>query len=96
MAGLWRWLFTLLILAACVSCAPKNEGGKDSNMEVPQDQPIGSADEGKPFYTTCKACHGDAGQGNLQLRAPAIANLDSWYIYRQLMNFKKGYAGIPP
>jgi cytochrome c553 len=93
MAGSWRLLFTVLILAACVSCAPKSDGDQEIQVEVAQEQTIGSAEEGKLLYATCKTCHGESGQGNSQLRAPAIANLDPRYLYRQLMHFKNGLRG---
>ena len=48
---------------------------------------------GKALYATCKTCHGDAGQGNQKFNAPALANTDDWYLYRQLVNFHKGIRG---
>jgi cytochrome c oxidase subunit 2 len=82
-----------VIFAACVSCAPKNEGEQEIKLGVSEEQPHGIAAEGKPLFATCKTCHGDRGQGNTQLHAPALVNLDSWYLYRQLMNFKNGVRG---
>ncbi|HMG91962.1 MAG TPA: c-type cytochrome [Chryseolinea sp.] len=96
MAESWRLVFSVLILVACMSCAPKNGVDKDINGKVAQEQPLGLANEGKVLYATCKPCHGDSGQGNSHLHAPALANLDSWYLYRQLMNFKNGLRGYLP
>lgn len=59
-------------------------------------QSIGVSEEGRPLYAACKACHGDYGQGNSKLNAPALANTDSWYLYQQLMNFRKGIRGYLP
>ncbi|WP_170309554.1 c-type cytochrome [Litorilituus lipolyticus] len=55
--------------------------------------------EGKPSiempvtYQQCVACHGDVGQGNSQLKAPALAGLSQKYLTRQLTNFKTGLRG---
>jgi len=56
-------------------------------------QPLGVSEEGRPLYAACKPCHGDYGQGNPKLNGPALANTDRWYLYRQLMNFRKGIRG---
>lgn len=53
----------------------------------------GDAKKGKAFYTTCVACHGDKGQGNKALNAPRIAGQETWYLVRQLKNFKAGIRG---
>ena len=59
-------------------------------------QPAGSAQEGILLFGTCKTCHGETGQGNAKLKAPALVNIDGWYLYRQLMNFRKGIRGYLP
>jgi len=48
---------------------------------------------GKQVYQSCIACHGEQGQGNPQLNAPAIAGLGQAYIARQLGYFKSGVRG---
>ncbi len=48
---------------------------------------------GNLFATVCSQCHGPQGQGNEQLRAPSIAGRPSWYVERQLANFKSGRRG---
>lgn len=53
----------------------------------------GDAKKGKAFYTTCVACHGDKGQGNKALNSPRIAGQETWYVVRQLKNFKAGIRG---
>ena len=53
----------------------------------------GNIEKGKVLYRTCSACHGETAEGNARLHAPALTNLDSWYAYRQLKNFKKGIRG---
>jgi cytochrome c oxidase subunit 2 len=47
-------------------------------------------------YQTCVACHGDAGQGNAALNAPALAGQGSEYLQRQLQHFKSGVRGADP
>lgn len=56
----------------------------------------GDAAKGKAFYTTCVACHGDKGQGNKALNSPKIAGQETWYVVRQLKNFKAGIRGAHP
>ena len=91
----WRSVFLLLILTGCFACtAPKKEE-KEAKKHVVE-RALGVSEEGRPLYAPCKACHGDYGQGNPKLGAPALANTDGWYIYRQLMNFRKGIRGSAP
>lgn len=56
----------------------------------------GDAAKGKTLYVTCTACHGAKGEGNKALNAPKIATLPSWYLVRQLQNFKAGIRGADP
>ncbi len=51
------------------------------------------ADDGEQLYSQCIACHGDKGQGNASLNAPAIAGQDAVYIERQLQNFRNRRRG---
>lgn len=44
-------------------------------------------------YQSCVACHGDAGQGNAELDAPALAGQGALYLERQLKHFKAGVRG---
>lgn len=48
---------------------------------------------GKTAYATCIACHGDTGQGNAELGAPALAGQFEWYLDRQLDAFASGKRG---
>ena len=48
---------------------------------------------GEELYETCAPCHGDAGEGNADIEAPAIAGLPQWYIEAQLSGFQAGYRG---
>ena len=45
------------------------------------------------LYAPCVACHGNRGQGNASLNAPALAGQDAAYLERQLRNFRSGIRG---
>jgi len=45
------------------------------------------------LYDGCVQCHGENGEGNQDLGAPAIAGLDRWYVKAQLRKFKKSQRG---
>ena len=47
-------------------------------------------------YEICAACHGKDGAGSKELNAPHIAGLPTWYVDRQLKNFKTGIRGADP
>lgn len=47
-------------------------------------------------YRTCAACHGATGLGNKAVQAPALVNLDDWYLERQLLNYRDGIRGRHP
>ncbi len=71
----------LILLAACSSKGKK-------------DLPAVDLDKGKILFEgTCKTCHGAFGEGNPQLKSPALANLDGDYLYRQIMHFRNGVRG---
>ncbi len=51
---------------------------------------------GKEMFRACSACHGDHGQGNPSIQAPAIAGLPDWYVEAQLSKFRTGIRGAHP
>lgn len=54
----------------------------------------GSHAESSALYSrSCSSCHGDVGQGNDAIGAPAIANGEVWYLRAQLEKFKVGIRG---
>lgn len=61
-------------------------------------QPVAALAEGavEPLYQPCAVCHGDVGQGNAGLGAPALAGQGSAYLARQLQHFKAGIRGGDP
>ena len=53
----------------------------------------GDAEKGRANYSTCAACHGVRGEGNIALGSPALTGLNDWYLVRQLENFRDGTRG---
>ena len=56
----------------------------------------GEADvaRGAKLFALCIKCHGSNGAGKVDIAAPAIAGLPSWYVEAQLKNFKSGIRGL--
>jgi len=48
---------------------------------------------GKDDYKLCASCHGFLGAGNQLVNAPALAGQESWYLQRQILNFRAGIRG---
>ena len=86
----------MVLVVVLLSCSSKDGDKKVKTGARIEFYTTGSAIEGKPFFATCATCHGDQAQGNKQLHAPALANQESWYLYRQLMNFQRGIRGGSP
>jgi cytochrome c oxidase subunit 2 len=61
-----------------------------------QSHPAGNAAAGAANYAVCSACHGQQGEGNLQLNAPKLSGQEPWYIRRQLANFQHRIRGATP
>jgi cytochrome c oxidase subunit II len=53
----------------------------------------GDAAAGQALYATCSACHGQQAEGNRDLNAPKLSGQASWYLLRQLKDFKSGVRG---
>ena len=53
----------------------------------------GDMGRGEAKYKVCAACHGENGEGKKYTNAPRISGQHSWYIARQLKNFKNGVRG---
>ena len=50
--------------------------------------------EGEEIYSTeCATCHGNIGEGNLELQSPALTGLQDWYVLRQLESYRSGMRG---
>ena len=48
------------------------------------------------FAKVCANCHEVDGGGKAAVKAPALTNLQPWYIERQLKHFRKGIRGAHP
>jgi cytochrome c oxidase subunit 2 len=51
------------------------------------------AADGARLYAPCVTCHGNKGEGNPALNAPAIGGQDATYLERQLRNFRTDRRG---
>ena len=51
------------------------------------------ATDGAKLFAPCVACHGNKGEGNPAVNAPAIAGQDAAYLERQLRNYRTDRRG---
>jgi cytochrome c oxidase subunit 2 len=51
---------------------------------------------GEALFGLCTQCHGQSGEGNPDIEAPAIAGLSEWYVLAQLEKFRSGARGAHP
>jgi len=54
---------------------------------------MGDANAGRQLYSACDSCHGASGEGDVGLRAPALAGLDDWHLVAELREFTSGDRG---
>ena len=52
-----------------------------------------SAERGSEPYKVCAGCHGFKGEGNQEVGAPKLASQESWYLARQIKNFRDRIRG---
>ncbi|MCH8303295.1 MAG: c-type cytochrome [Proteobacteria bacterium] len=64
-----------------------------TRSDAPPDTIDGDADKGKTHYSSCAACHGVRGEGNIALGSPALTGLNDWYLVTQIRNFRDGTRG---
>ena len=48
---------------------------------------------GEKSYQLCASCHGFKGEGSQLVHAPRLAGQESWYLDRQIRNFRDGLRG---
>jgi len=60
---------------------------------VPVVMPTQATDGKTIFQTVCAQCHGNNGEGKLELKSPSIAGMPSWYVSTQFNNFREGRRG---
>ena len=53
------------------------------------------ASNGQALYATCIQCHGVAGEGNPEVRAPKISGQHDWYVIKQVTEIKSGIRKNP-
>jgi cytochrome c oxidase subunit 2 len=58
-----------------------------------EDKLSADVEHGKKLYVTCATCHGRKGEGKYAMNAPQLSGQESWYMIRQLQNFKAGVRG---
>ncbi|MBS1487229.1 MAG: c-type cytochrome [Bacteroidetes bacterium] len=81
--------FLLIALTGLGACANPS---KNQSATFTPDSKAGA----KAYTEHCASCHGQLGEGVLQLQSPALGGLDAAYVYRQMMNFKNEYRGHAP
>lgn len=80
-------------LAAYINGLTEETAVKDDTVKVVSSQPLrGEA----RFKLNCAPCHGQDGQGDYALNAPALAGQHDWYLLRQLYKFADGTRGAHP
>lgn len=79
------------LLAACMTAAALL--GAPGPVAAQDAAPAADTAHGQQLFSLCAQCHGDAGQGNQALGAPAIAGLPTWYVQGQLVKFSTGLRG---
>ena len=60
-----------------------------ANLAFAQSDPVA----GERSYEVCAGCHGFLGEGNQSIGAPRLAGVESWYLGRQIENFRDGRRG---
>ena len=70
----------LICLLACA--APLQSFAAEPDLE-----------RGEQLYFFCATCHGQAGEGNALMNTPAAGKQDSWYVERQLENYRANLRG---
>jgi len=59
-------------------------------------KPVPGIARGEALFVTCGKCHGDNGEGDQRLAAPAIGGLPAWYVEAQLAGFMQAHRGYDP
>ena len=76
-------VFVLCMVACALACAaPPLSFAAEPDLE-----------RGKELYFFCGTCHGQAGEGNALMNTPAAGKQDSWYVERQLVNYRADLRG---
>jgi cytochrome c oxidase subunit 2 len=89
-----RLALLLTLLGSFISCGDSKTDGPDPAVTMTA-APAG-ATSGQIWQQQCGVCHGGAGEGNRALDAPALTQLSSDYLARQLTHFVNGVRGADP
>lgn len=92
------WISFLLVLGGIGSGTGISEEGPGP------EEPAAAAAKGEPnlelgkqkYRLVCAQCHGEKGEGNLELKSPSIAGLPDWYVAIQIGKFQKDWRGAKP
>ena len=89
-----RLTILLALLGSLISCGgdSANSSSSSSAMTVS----LSGSPSAQIWQGQCGACHGAAGEGNRALGAPALTQLSSDYLARQLTHFVSGVRGAHP
>jgi cytochrome c553 len=90
-----RRLAILLALLGCLVSCGGDSTGTSSTASVMMVSLSGSP-SAQIWQGQCAACHGVAGEGNRALGAPALTQLSTDYLARQLSHFVNGVRGAHP
>ncbi len=90
-----RRLAILLALLGCLVSCGGDSTGTSSTTSVMTVSLSGSP-SAQIWQGQCAACHGAAGEGNRALGAPALTQLSTVYLARQLSHFVNGVRGAHP
>ena len=90
-----RRLAILLALLGCqISCGGDSTDSSSTSSVMTVSLP--GSPSAEIWQGQCAACHGAAGEGNQALGAPALTQLSSDYLTRQLRHFVNGVRGAHP
>jgi len=64
-----------------------------TRSDLPTTTIDGNIEKGRAYYSTCAACHGVRGEGNIALGSPALTGINDWYLVTQIRNFRDGTRG---
>jgi len=90
--ALVAWAFVALAWASTAPPASAQEAATGEGAVIE----VGDPARGEALFQLCTQCHGNEGQGNPDIEAPAIAGLPGWYVQSTLKKFKMGGRGAHP
>lgn len=77
-----RTVMSVALTLACVLSACQSPSPDKASLKYSEE-----------LYDGCAPCHGESGEGNPDVGAPAIGGLERWYVKAQLRKFKEGQRG---